>query len=64
MTNNVYGKTMENLKKRVNVRLVNNDKDYKKYVGKPNFVLQKIFSKTLLLFMKLNQFYHVIDQSM
>ena len=34
-----YCKTMEN------VRLVNNAKDYKKYVSKPSFVSQKIFSK-------------------
>ena len=34
MINSVYGKTMENLRKRTNVRLVNNAKDYKKYVSK------------------------------
>ena len=28
---------MENLRKRVKVRLVNNAKDYKKYVSYPNF---------------------------
>ena len=28
--NSVYGKTMENLRKRIKVRLVNNSKDYKK----------------------------------
>ena len=26
MTNSVYGKTMENLRKRINVRLANNEK--------------------------------------
>ena len=36
---------MENLRIRVKVRLVNNAKDYKKYVSKPSFVSQKIFSK-------------------
>ena len=41
--NSDYGKTMENLRKRIYVRLVNNAKDYKKYVGKPSFVSQKIF---------------------
>ena len=34
---------MENLKKRINDRLVNNAKDYKKYVSKPIVVLQKSF---------------------
>ena len=28
MINSVYGKTMENLRKRINVRLVNNKKDF------------------------------------
>ena len=31
MTNSVYGKTMENLQKRINVRLVNNEIDFLKY---------------------------------
>ena len=54
MNKSIFGKTMENLRKRMNVRLVNNAEDYKKYVSKPSFVLQKIFIKILLLFMKLN----------
>ena len=29
MINSIYGKTMENLRKRINVRLVNNTKDCK-----------------------------------
>ena len=33
MINSVYGKTRENLRKRINVRFVNNAKDYKNYVG-------------------------------
>ena len=36
-------KNMENLRKRINIRLVNNDKDYFKYVRKPTFVSQKNF---------------------
>ena len=28
MINSFYGKTMENLRKRINVRLVNNEKDF------------------------------------
>ena len=35
---------MENLSKRINFRLNNNAKAYKKYVRKPSFVSQKIFS--------------------
>ena len=45
MNNSVYGKPIENLRKRVKVRLVNNAKDYKKYVSKPSSVSRKIFSK-------------------
>ena len=45
MNNNAYGKTMENLRKRINVRLVNNAKDYLKYVRKQTFISQKIFNK-------------------
>ena len=48
MNNSVYGKTMENLRKRIKVRLVNNAKDYKKYVSRPSFVSEKIFNKNLV----------------
>ena len=33
MINSVYRKTMENLRKRINVRLVNNAKDFLKYTS-------------------------------
>ena len=33
--NSVHDKTMEDLRKRVNVRLVNNEKDFLKYTSKP-----------------------------
>ena len=42
MNNSVFGKTMENLRKRINFRLVNNAKDYIRYIRKPSFVLQNI----------------------
>ena len=38
MNNSVYGKTMGNVRKRKNVRLIISAKDYKKYVSKPSFV--------------------------
>ena len=45
MINSVYVKTMESLRKRINVRVVNNEKDYLKYVSKPTFISRKIFDK-------------------
>ena len=48
MVNCVYGKTMENLRKRVNVKLVNNGEDYVKGVSRPTFVSQKILSGNLV----------------
>ena len=45
MINSVYGKTMENLRKRINVRLVNNKKDFLKYTSKPTYVTHKLFNK-------------------
>ena len=46
MINSNHGKTMETFTKRINVSLINNVKYYKKFVSKPSFVSQKIFSKT------------------
>ena len=56
MINSVYGKTMENLRKRMNVRLVNNEKDYLKYTSRPTYITHKFLVKIMLLFMKLNRF--------
>ena len=50
MNNSTFSKTMEILRNRINVRLFNNAGDYKKYVNKPTFVSQKIFSKNFVLF--------------
>ena len=38
MINSVYGKPMENLRKRINVRLVNNEKDFLKYTSRPTHI--------------------------
>ena len=35
MMNSVYGKTMENLRKRISVKIVNNEKDFLKCISKP-----------------------------
>ena len=53
MINSVYGKTMENLRKRINVRLVNNEKDF---LADQHTLLINFLVKIMLLFMKLNQF--------
>ena len=45
MINSVYGKTMENLRKRINVRFINNKKDFLKYTSKPIYVTHKLFHK-------------------
>ena len=41
MNNSAYGKTMENLRERINVGLVSNARDCLKYVRKSNFISQK-----------------------
>ena len=45
MINSVYGKTMGNLRKRINVRLVTNKKDFLKYTSRPTHITHKIFGK-------------------
>ena len=45
MINSVYGKTMENLRQKMNVRLVNNEKDFSKYTRRPTYIGHKKFGK-------------------
>ena len=45
MINSVYGKTMESLQKRINVRLITNKKDFLKYTSRPTHITHKIFGK-------------------
>ena len=45
MINSVDGKAMENLRKRINVRFVNNKKDFLKYTSRPTYVNHKLFNK-------------------
>ena len=45
MINSVYGKTIDNLRKSINVRLVNNAKDFLKYTSRPTYVTHKLFDK-------------------
>ena len=39
---------MENVRKRINVRLINDSKEYLKCVSRPNFISQKILDKNLI----------------
>ena len=41
----VYGKAMENLRKIISVRLINNGKDFLKYTSRPNHIAHKSFDK-------------------
>ena len=45
MINSVYGETMGNLPRRINVRLVNNEKHFLKYTSRPTHITHKIFGK-------------------
>ena len=36
---------MENLRKRINVRFVNNEKDFLKYTSKPTYVTHQLFDQ-------------------
>ena len=55
INSSVYGKTMENLRKRINVRLVNNEKDFLKYTSRTTHNIKSLL-KIMLLLIKLSQF--------
>ena len=48
MNNSVFGKTMETIRNRVDVKLVNTEEKLRKLVAKPNFRSRKIFSENLV----------------
>ena len=48
MNNSVFGKTMENIRNRVDIKLENNEKQAEKLSAKPNFNHCNIFSKSLV----------------
>ena len=55
MNNSVFGKTMENFRKRVDVRLVTNEKKLDKLTSKPTFVSSKIFNENLMAVHKVKE---------
>ena len=50
MINSAYGKTMENLRKIINVRLINNAADFLKFTSKPKYITHNIFGKNYAVF--------------
>ena len=55
MNNSVFGKTMENLRKMVDVRLVTNEKKLDKLTSKPTFVSSKIINENLMAVHKVKE---------
>ena len=43
MNNALYGKTMKNIRNRIDVKFVSNKKNYLKWTSKPSYMSQKIF---------------------
>ena len=52
MSNAAYGKTMENLRNRIDVKLVKNEKHFLKCTSKPSFMSHKIFDNNLVAIRK------------
>ncbi|KAK3093489.1 hypothetical protein FSP39_016361 [Pinctada imbricata] len=48
MNNAVFGKTMENLRNRVDIKLIQNEQKLKKYCSKPSFQRVQIFNEDLV----------------
>ena len=48
MKNAVYGKRIENLRNRIDIKLVNNKKDYLKWTSKLTYMSHKIFDYDLI----------------
>ena len=55
MNNSVFGKTMENIRKRVDVRLVTDEKKLLKLACKPTYVSSKIFNENLVAVHKIKE---------
>ena len=55
MNNSVYGKTCENLRKRVDVRLVTDKSKLSKLASKPTYVNSKIFTEDLVAVHKIKE---------
>ena len=67
INNAIYGKTIENFTNRINVKVVNNEKDYLKCTSKPSYTSRKIFDPNLVgiykskLALKFNKNIHALQ---
>ena len=52
MNNVAYEKTIENLRNRIDVKLVSNKKDYSKWTSKPSYMSHNIFDNDLVAIRK------------
>ena len=55
MNNSVFGKTMENIRKREDIKLVTNEKQLLKMTSKPTFINSKIFNENLVAVHKIKE---------
>ena len=52
MNNAIYGKTWEDLRSRINVKIVNNKKDFLKRKSKPSYISHKVLDNNLVVIHK------------
>ena len=55
MNNTIFRKTMENVRKRIDVRIVTDEKQHVKLASKPTYVSSKIFNKNLVAVHKITE---------
>ena len=64
MNNTANGKTMEDLRNRIDAKLVNKEKDYLKWASKRSYLLQETFDNDLVAIRKIKLNNNLINQHM
>ena len=64
MNNTANGKTMEDLRNRIDAKLVNKEKDYLKWASKRSYLLQETFDNDLVAIRKIKLNNSLINQHM